>query len=208
MKSRIKDLTKPCTLCLSIVFSMALLTFTAMNSHAQSFHLGLKAGTNIFKLTGRSFEGKFQFSYTAGAFAELNLNKQWGIQPELLINGTQGKTSAQEFNQIYQGVSSQPTSLAYVTLPVLIAFHPVPEFTILAGAQYGYLVYQTQNLVQYKKDAFKKGETSIVFGGQFNFGKSKLGARYIAGLSNINDINSGDTWKNGGFQLYFGFRII
>jgi len=192
-----------------MVLSVALLTLCTAGANAQkSLHLGLKAGTNIFKLSGRSFDDKFQFGYTAGAYAELNLNKEWGIQPELLINGTQAKTSA-DFNTIYQGISYQKTSLAYITLPVLIAFRPAPEFTILAGAQYGYLIYQTQDIVQYQKDAFKKSEVSIVIGGQFNLGKYKLGARYIGGLESINGLPSrDDNWKNSGFQFYLGYQIF
>src|SRR5258708_29742562 len=131
----------------SIVLSVALLTITAAGSYAQSFHFGVKAGANILKLGGRSFDNKFQFGYSAGGFAELNLNNTWGLQVELLANQATAKTSA-DFNQIYpgQGISYQNVSLNYITLPVMVNFRPVKEFSILAGAQYGYMVYQTKNL--------------------------------------------------------------
>ena len=196
----------------SIVLSVALLTITAAGSYAQSFHFGVKAGANILKLGGRSFDNKFQFGYSAGGFAELNLNNTWGLQVELLANQATAKTSA-DFNQIYpgQGISYQNVSLNYITLPVMVNFRPVKEFSILAGAQYGYMVYQTKNLVQGGKDVFNKNDVSIVFGGQFNLNKFKLGARYIAGLNDLHSSNldSGvDPWKNNGFQLYLGYRIL
>jgi len=193
-------------LLLSVVF---LTIFTAA-SNAQSFNLGLKAGANIFRLSGNSFDKKSQFGFSAGAYGELYLNKSWGIQPELLFSQSQAKTS-ESFNQQYGGVSFQTVSLDYITLPVMLAFRPTKEFTILAGPQIGYLVYQTQNLVQrngqYKADAFKKVDLSIVFGGQFNLNKFKLGARYVIAVNNINGLDNADSWQNQGFQLYLGYQI-
>src|ERR1700733_12453870 len=78
----------------SIALAIVLVIFTAAGSYAQSFHWGLKAGTNLFKVSGRSFDGKMQAGLSAGAFAELNLNSQWGLQPELLFNQTMANTSS------------------------------------------------------------------------------------------------------------------
>lgn len=195
---------------LIVAFSLLLLTLMTTKSFAQqSLQLGLKAGSNFFKIGGRSFDGKIKPAFSGGAYGELNFTKHWSIQPELLFNQTIAKTSA-EFNQIYGGVSFQQVTLNYVTIPVLFVYKPVPELSILLGPQYGYLVSQTTDLLQNPsdrgKDAFNKNDLSIVFGGQLNLGKVKIGLRYSAGLNNIS-FRSTDTWRQYGLQAYLAYQI-
>src|SRR5258708_30236569 len=113
-----------------------------------------------------------------------------------------------QFNQIYPGGISSNISLNYVTVPVFLTFKPVPELSILAGPQYGFLVAQTTGLFpQGKNNSFSKSDFSIAFGGQLNLGKVKFGLRYVVGLFNINGINNSDTWKIQGLQAYLGYSI-
>jgi hypothetical protein len=65
-----------------------------------------------------------------------------------------------------------------------------------------------QNLLQNGKSAFKTGDLSMLGGLQLNLGGFKIGGRYTAGLTNINDIDNQDKWKNQGFQIYAGFRLL
>jgi hypothetical protein len=62
--------------------------------------------------------------------------------------------------------------------------------------------------LQNGKDAFKKGDFSMLGGAQLNLGPLKAGARYVVGLTDINDISTQSKWKNQGFQLYAGLRIF
>jgi opacity protein-like surface antigen len=198
---------------LLIVLSIVLLTLTTATSQAQSskwknWQFGLKAGTNIFKLTGRSFDNKTHFGFTGGAYGEYKISNQWGIQPELDYNLMVSKTS-DVFNQIYPGGISSNIQLNYVSVPVMLTFKPVPELSIMAGPQYGYLISQTTGLFpQGKNQSFSKSDFSIAFGGQLNLGKVKFGLRYVVGLLNINGINDSDQWKNRGLQAYLGYRIF
>jgi hypothetical protein len=195
----------------TIAFSLSLLTLTITHSYAQqSLQWGLKAGGNYFKVGGRSFDNTSYVSFSGGAYAEVNYSSHWTIQPELLFNQTIAKTSA-EFSNIYAGygpVSYQQVSLDYVTIPILVAYKPIPELSILLGPQYGFLVSQTTGLLQATgQNAFSRSDFSLVFGGQLNLGKVKLGLRYSEGLNNINRINSSDSWRQYGLQLYFAFQI-
>jgi hypothetical protein len=196
-------------------FVLSLLTLTITHSYAQSsLQWGLKAGGNYFKLGGRSFDNTYNVSFSGGAYAEVNYSAKWTIQPELLFNQTQGKTS-QEFNQIYGGVSDQLVTLDYITIPILVAFKPIPELSILLGPQYGFLISQTTGLLNpggttsanSNQNAFSRSDFSIVFGGQLNLGKVKVGLRYSEGINNINRINSTDSWRQFGLQAYFAFQI-
>jgi hypothetical protein len=176
-------------------------------AYAQSFHLGVEAGTNVAKLGGQSFNNKYQAGFMAGVYGELNLNSMWGVQPELIFSQTVATTN-DNFNQLFPGVgvSDQKFQLNYVELPLLLAFRPVPELTILLGPQFGYLANQTKGLLANDKDAFTKYDMSILFGGQLNLGKVKIGARYVGQLNDVNNIG-GETWKNHGFQFYLGYRL-
>jgi len=51
--------------------TIAVFIISVSSTQAQGFHLGIKAGTNISQLTGRSFDEGFQWNFMAGAFAEL-----------------------------------------------------------------------------------------------------------------------------------------
>jgi len=189
---------------------LSLIVLGCIHSQAQGFHLGFKGGANIVKIDGQSFDQSFKFGYSLGAFAELNLDKKWGIQPELLWN--QAKTTTTDnFSLIYQGVSGQNITLNYLAIPILVSYRPIPLLSLQAGPQFGILIDQTANLFQNGANAFKKGDFSILGGAQLNLGGFRAGARYFIQLNNINDLPSaGDdaTWKSQGFQLYVGFRII
>ncbi len=197
----------------SILISLTLTLITVMNVQAQGFHLGVKAGANMFKVDGQSFDQSFQFGYNAGAFAELNFTKQWGIQPELMFNQTNYRTG-DHFNSIFPGGPDDlKGKLNYLSIPILLSFRPVKFISLQAGPQFGILMSGDQNIVSNGQNAFKKGDFSLVGGAQLNLAGFKLGARYVIGLTNVNDIPNGtstnpETWKNQGFQVYAGFRIF
>ena len=45
-------------------------------------------------------------------------------------------------------------------------------------------------------------------GAQLNLGSFRVGGRYVVGLNNINDIDDREEWKNTGWQLYLGLKIL
>jgi len=198
----------------SIVLSFALVAITGIHSYAQlsiqSIQIGAKAGGNFYKVSGRSFEKALYPGFSAGAYAELNFTPQWSLQPELLWSETISETANPEFGQVYPGAISSKLYSNYVTLPVMIAFKPVPELSILLGPQIGYLVAQTTGVLPpnfNNKDVFSKLDVGFAFGGQLNLGKVKIGARYYVGLNNINGINGTDDWRMHGLQAYVGYQL-
>jgi hypothetical protein len=191
--------------------SLALLTIastlTSM-SFAQGFHVGVKAGANIFKLDGTSMKDEFKFGYNLGGFAELNFSEKWGIQPEVMWNQTNYRT-ATNFNEIYPGGKSDVEGkLNYLSIPVLLSFSPAKFISFQAGPQFGILLNKDKTLFDNGKEAFKGGDFSMLGGVQLNIGSLKLGGRYVVGLANINDIDEKEKWKNQGFQVYLGTRIL
>ena len=192
----------------TLMLALALLTVSMIKTQAQGFHLGVKAGANMFKVNGTNFDQGFQFGYNVGAFAEINFPGAWGIQPEVLFNQTNYHTGS-NFNSIFpDGVNDVKGKLNYLSIPVLLSFKPIKLLTLQAGPQFGILLNNDESLVKNGQDAFKKGDVSLVAGAQLNILSFKVGARYVAGLSNINDLGQSQSWKNNGFQVYAGIRIF
>jgi hypothetical protein len=191
----------------AFVLSVAL-ALTVFHVRAQGFHLGIKAGANLFKVDGESFDQEFKFGYNVGAFSEINFTSSWGIQPELLFNQTNYRTGTQ-FSDVYSGgISDYKGKLNYLSIPVLLSFRPIPLLSLLAGPQFGILLNRDEHLVDNAGQAFKSGDFSLVGGAQLNLASIKVGARYVVGLNNINDLPNQTSWKNEGWQLYAGFRIF
>jgi hypothetical protein len=195
----------------TLILFFLLLTASVTHAYAQqSLELGLKAGGNLMKIGGRSFDGKSYPGFSAGVYGKLNFTSKWSLQPELVWNQTIAMTG-DEFSTIYPGgVNNTQVNLNYVAIPVLLSFKPVPELSLLLGPQYGFLASQTTGLLQgpgqTSQNTFNKNDLSIVFGGQLNLGKVIIGLRYSAGLNNIS-FSTTDTWRQYGYQAYIGYQF-
>src|SRR6478735_4376110 len=184
---------------------VAALTLTTV-SFAQ-FHVGAKAGVNMSKIDGQSFSESFDYGYHLGGFAEIGLGNKWALQPEVLFNQYNSKTTT-EFSDIYQGESLKDVKLNYLSIPILLSYTPSKLLSLQGGVQFGVLMDNSKTLVKNGQEAFKNGDFSVLGGVQLNLGGFKVSGRYFVGLNNINDVDSKDKWRNQGFQLSLGFRII
>lgn len=192
---------------LSILFFAMVLS--SMSFAQGFFHVGVKGGANLYKIDGRSFSQEFKYGYNAGIFSEINFSKKVGIQPEILWNQAQTRTTT-SFHDMYNGGMSElkGVKLNYLSIPILLNYSPSRLLTFQAGPQFGILINKNQRLLDNGQQAFKSGDFSMLGGVQLNIGGIKLGGRYVVGLMNINDIDNQEKWKNQGFQLYAGFRIL
>ncbi len=195
----------------SLVFLAVALALTSVSfaqKKTSGFHLGLKAGANIFKVDGRSFKEEFKFGYNAGAFVQIPIGAKWELQPELLWNQTNYRTG-NSFSSLYpEGKNDVEGKLNYVSIPILLTYKPVKILSLQVGPQFGILASQDKDLLGETKEAFKSGDFSLLGGAQVNLGSLRVGARYVVGLSNINDIDDKEKWKNQGFQVYLGFALL
>lgn len=195
---------------LPAILLLVLLTGFGLPAFSQSgFHLGLKGGVNMFRIDGQSFREGYEHGYHAGLFAEINFARKWGIQPEILWNQSQTRTS-DRFHDIYdEGFGElRGVQLDYLSIPLLLSYRPSRLVSFQLGPQFGLLLNRQDNLFENGLNAFKSGDLSMLGGMQLNIGGFKLGGRYSIGLMNINDIDNRDRWRNEGFQLFLGFRIL
>jgi hypothetical protein len=195
-----------------VILSAFVLVMFVTVSHAQGIRLGVKAGANLNKISGQSFNDGFDLSYHAGGFMEIDLNKSWGIQPELLWSQTTGKPT--NFKTVYATSSFNTTldaskniKLDYLSIPVLLRVNVTGMFSLLAGPQYSILINKDNTLLQNGKSAFKSGDFAMVAGAQINLKMLRIYGRYNIGLQNINDIDQKDKWTNQQMQLGLGFRL-
>jgi Outer membrane protein beta-barrel domain len=189
-----------------LLFTLCFFSFIAANAQSP-FQLGFKAGANVSKLNGESFSNQFQFGYHGGAFAQIKIAKKWQVQPEVLFNQYATKTGT-KFNEIYQGSNFKDVKLNYLTIPMLLNYAPQKWIAFQGGAQVGVLMDKQKSLVKNGQEAFKTGDVSLLGGLQLNVGIIKVQGRYYYGLNNVNKINPADSWKNEGFQVSVGIRII
>ncbi len=182
------------------------LSLIMSGSFAQRLKVGIKAGTDIKKLSGKSFDEQFSYGYHAGVFAEIKLTEKLGIQPEVYFSQVNIDTSS-TFSSIYNFKDLSKVQLKYVNIPLLLSFKPNKFVALQVGPQYGILIDKGNTVLQNGQDAFKKGDFSMLAGLQLHFSKVRLYGRYMVGLSDINDIDNREKWKTQTIQIGLGIAF-
>ncbi len=188
------------------IFLIIAVVFAGTVAQAQTgFRLGVKAGANLNKIDGQSFDQGFDFSYHAGAFAEIDFAKRWGLQPEVIWSQTATKR-ANNIDAIY---NTLPTNLKldYLMVPVLLRYSPIGLLSFVAGPQFGVLINKNENLLSNGQQAFKSGDFSMVLGAQVNLKVLRIYGRYNIGLQNINDFTDQQKWNTQQVQLGLGLKF-
>ncbi|MBO9621044.1 MAG: PorT family protein [Niabella sp.] len=190
-----------------ILFAFALLASYCV-ANAQ-FHLGVKVGTNLTKIDGKSFNQEFKFNYLAGAFAEIKASEKFSVNPELLFNQTTATVSDNYNDPLHPLSSSQrKAKLNYLSIPILLDYKLAGPLHLQAGPQFSVVKSKDSTLFQNVGNAFKHGDFAFVAGLQLKLMKFRVSARYVAGMSNINDIGNSEKWKSQAIQVAVGFAIF
>jgi len=196
----------------------ALLTLAfAPKAHAQ---FGVKGGLNFAELQGRDGEdASYKTFYHVGILYQANILGPLSIQPELQYS-VQGSDLKGAF-------TDYKTKLHYFTVPVLAKVTLGPIF-VEAGPQFGYLVsandegkVQISNtngsasygqVNQSSTGNYKRGDFSLAAGAGLKFSALSIGARYVAGLNDINDVKdlsgvNDPKLQNRVFQIYAAIQF-
>ena len=191
-----------------LFFLLATVVFT--QAAMAQFNLGIKSGANITKIDGKSFKDEFHYGYHLGGFAEIGLGGKLSIQPEVLFNQYQTRVDS-TFKSVYQNAfnfsDNNDVKLNYLSIPILASYKLGSALSLQAGPQFGILMNGDKNLLENGKEAFDKGEFSMLGGAQLNISKLRITGRYIVGLKNISDLDNQNEWKNQGFQLSLGLAL-
>lgn len=191
-----------------VILAATALCFFAIASQAQGVRLGAKLGANLNKISGKSFSDGYDLNYHVGGFLEIDFNKKLGIQPEVYFNqATTTRTSS--FDAFYQENPNANTDikLNYLSIPILLRYNVGKMVTLQAGPQFSILMNNDKTLLQNGQAAFKGGDFAMAGGLTLNLKMLRVYGRYNIGLSNINDIDEQDKWKNQQLQLGLGLRL-
>lgn len=185
-----------------------LFTFLLAGAASAQFDLGIKAGTNISKIQGRSFKDEFRYGYLLGGYAEIGLGGKISIQPEVLFVQSQTRVDS-SFKSIYQNVFSSGNNikLNYLAIPLLVNYKLGNVLSLQAGPQFSILMDKNKTLLQNGKNAFDNGDFSMLGGVQLDISKLRITGRYAVGLNNINDLDNQNKWRNEAIQLSLGFGL-
>jgi len=185
------------------LFAVILVAFSA-GAKAQSLKIGIKAGADINKIDGESFKQAFSYGYQVGAFAQINVNNKWGVQPEVILSQVNVDTSS-NFSDVYK-VNGFPSHLKYLKIPILLNYNANEFVSLQVGPQFGVLLDKNKTAVQNGNSAFKGGDFSMVGGLQLNISKIRVYGRYALGMTNLNDITT-QKWKSQSFQVGLGLTL-
>lgn len=180
-----------------LVFAIVTLGFTV---NAQEVTFGVKAGLNLASIAGDDTDGlDSRTSFHVGGVAEISISEKFSVQPELLY-------SAQGAKESFEGIDIE-VNLDYINLPIIAKYYVSEGFSLEAGPQVGFLMSAKAKAEGQSEDLkdFVKG---IDFGLNFGVGYKldsglNFGARYNLGLSNINDGEGSDEFKNQNSVIQF-----
>jgi hypothetical protein len=177
---------------------------------------GFKGGVNLGKMEGKGYNDSFKGGYHLGGFVQLNLTKSIGIQPEVIYSSTNTEVvNATEFETLYDinNIKETKPKLNYLNIPILLNINlGNPRLKLQLGPQYSVMTSQTENVFEEGKRAFKSGAFSGVGGIWIQLPIVNISARYVIGLSDVNNIDlatatNKENWKSQSIQLGIGITL-
>jgi hypothetical protein len=176
---------------LFLITAVAVFGFTSVKAQDATF--GAKAGLNLASIAGDDtddLDGRTAFH--VGVIAEIAVSDQFSVQPELVYSA-QGATATEE------GIDVD-INIDYINLPIMAKFYVGEGFSLEAGPQVGFLM-SAKGKGGGEEIDFKDETKGIDFGANLGVGYKlesglNFGARYNLGLSNINDFEDSDDFKN------------
>ena len=176
------------------------------------FRFGIKGGLNINKISGNSYKDGFNYNYLAGAFAQLNFSRTFGLQPE--INFVQSSAEFSDdasdvYNDIFRGGSQKKAKLDRIEVPLLLNVNlgPSKRLKLQFGPAYNSKLKETVDSLNNPQSLYRKAEWSAIGGLWIQWPVIAMGGRYKLGLTEMNDIDNREKWRNEGFQLFLGLTF-
>jgi len=200
-------------------FLLCLLgTLAFHKSNAQNLRLGIVAGANMDKTSGKDLAGKFKGNFTGGVFVGGGSNKI-RVQADLLFSQgtiTTGDNFKDAFgNYINENAGSVksgtfkmnelsiPLTLGINLLPKMLWFEIGPQYTAVVS------IKDKNSFLTETERVFKKGYVSGVAGLSLELPFSlNVGVRYIMGITDRNNTEVNDAWRTNHIQVRVGWSLF
>jgi len=198
---------------------------TLVSAQKTGLDLGVKVGANLSQIDGKYWENGYKANFLGGAFLGLQ-GPRFGVQIEGIFSQST-YVAGEGFNELYKDFFNQGKDsikggsfqVNYMSIPVLLNVKLLPFLKLQAGPQYSGIVNvkDKERLLKDAKGLFKSGSLDGVLGVWIDLPmRFNAGARYIIGLSNIND-NDGvaagsqeisDAWRQKTLQIHVGYGLF
>lgn len=199
-----------------LLAGVALVSLTSLQ--AQEFRFGAKAGVNFANQSGDDTEFyKNKTGFHIGGFVEIPLTDKFSVQPELLYSAQGAKIDESE-----DGFSFEAKyKMDYINIPIMAKYYIIEGLSVEAGPQVGVLVSAKAEVEESFmgesdseefdfKDESSTLDLGIGVGAAYRLTNGLFfSARYVLGLSNVNDFEGSDDYKqqNRVIQLSVGFAL-
>lgn len=186
-----------------LFFAITAIAFSAVTAQAQTTSFGLKGGmtaANVkVKIENVTASASSKIGFYAGAFADIGISENFGVQPELFYSSLGSKQKGND------GDPDETLDLGYINLPIL-AKYKNSGFSAFLGPQIGVLISAKDKSGSQSTD-IKSEFNSTDFSGVLGVGYTLtngfgLDGRYQLGFSNIaKHATAGESIKNSAFLI-------
>jgi hypothetical protein len=180
---------------LSFKLLLCVMFFSGLkNSHAQQFKYGVRAGFNASNVSLKNVNNRGErYGYHAGGFVEIPLIKNFmDLNPELSYS-LKG-TTFEILNQ------KRKLNMNYVDLFLPLSFK-LKEIDLQVGPFASYLIskptYKIGKEAKIAAEGFKKYDSGLSIGLNYNFELFFIALRYNQGFVNLNNSPNNDFLGNG-----------
>jgi hypothetical protein len=203
---------------LFILFTTLLQSAFAKQKFGIDLGIGVKGGLNLNKVQGLGWQNQYSTDPHAGFFMHLN-KRHVGFQIEAVWSQSHIITDS-SFMGLYKqylqnaddSVNAEAFRFSTISIPILLNIKLTQWLWLQAGPQFNanVSVADKNHIIKSGVDIINKQSYSAVggiwiqFGGNAPLLRVNLGARYIAGLDNLNSLNNKEIWKNQMVQLHLG----
>ena len=206
------------TLAVTSSYAQSETTTTTRTDNREKLFFGLKIGTNysnVYDTQGENFVADSKFGLAGGGFVSIPIGSYFGIQPEVLFSQRGYKSSGTFLGSSY----SMTRTTDYLDVPVLVAFKPIENVSILFGPQFSYLMKQKDDFTggtitstqeqTYTNDNYRKNTFCLTGGADLNVDHLVIGLRAGWDVQNNNGDGTSTTprYKNMWYQATVGFRF-
>lgn len=186
------------------IAAILLILFTVLQAKAQ-LHLGTKAGANMTKIAGESFDKNYKLGYQFGGFIAYDMTSSTAIQVEVLFNQTNTKIS-NRYTDVLTDAFDRGKKMNYVSVPILLRLNTNGLISIMGGPQFSFLSNGNESLLNNSKKLFKRTDFGLIAGTELNLKPIRVFARYVWGFSDISNI--GDKAESRQIQAGIAFRLF
>ncbi|XZF13901.1 porin family protein [Chitinophagaceae bacterium MMS25-I14] len=198
--------------------AMLLLPFISKaDGGMPKLQLGIKAGVNVSSLNGDNWDNGYKTNLLGGLEAGLYGNRV-GISLEAFFSQSSyvtGDNFHNIYEQYYNNVSDSAKQgtfrVSYLNIPILFNLKLVKGLWLQLGPQYSGVVSvkDVDALVHDAKGLFKSGDVSGVAGLRLNLPfHLSVGARYVFGFTDLNNMSIGDTWQQRTVQVHVVYNLL